>query len=85
VAIAMLIVDVEGRRAVNGFTGTLPAFRGRGLARLAKLASIAWAKEHGITSIATGNDATNAPMLAINISLGYRPDAVWLAYAKDLR
>ena len=35
-------------RATNGFTGTLRAYRGRGLARLAKLASIAWLREQGV-------------------------------------
>jgi GNAT superfamily N-acetyltransferase len=84
VAITMLIVDVEGGRALNGFTGTLRAYRGRGLARLAKLASIAWAAEHGIVSIATDNDETNAPMLAVNVSLGYRPYAAWFSYVKDV-
>ena len=85
VAIAMLMVDVEGGRASNGFTGTMRAFRDRRLARLAKLASIAWAAEHGIDSIVTENDETNAPMLALNTSLGYRPFATWLSYVKDLR
>jgi GNAT superfamily N-acetyltransferase len=84
VAEAELIVDAEGGRARNGFTGTLRAYRGRRLARLAKLAAIAWAAEHGIDSIVTENDETNAPMLALNTSLGYRPFAAWLSYVKDI-
>jgi RimJ/RimL family protein N-acetyltransferase len=76
-------VDLEGDRAGNGFTGTLRAYRGRGLARLAKLASIAWAAEQAIDSIVTENDETNAPMLAVNTSLGYRPFATWLSFVKD--
>jgi GNAT superfamily N-acetyltransferase len=84
VALTLLIVDVAGGRAVNGFTGTLRAYRGRRLARLAKLASIEWAAGHGIASIVTENDETNAPMLAINVSLGYRPYAAWLSYVKDI-
>ena len=32
-----------------------------------------WCAEHGIERLATGNDATNAGMLAINDELGYRP------------
>jgi RimJ/RimL family protein N-acetyltransferase len=55
------------------FTGTLRAYRGRGLALAVKLASIRWAREHGITSMSTHNDETNAAMLAINRRLGYRP------------
>jgi GNAT superfamily N-acetyltransferase len=83
VAMAWLNVDVEGARAGNGFTGTLRAYRGRRLARLAKLASIAWAAEHGIEAIVTENDETNAPMLALNTSLGYRPYGSWLSFVKD--
>ncbi|MGH3102572.1 MAG: GNAT family N-acetyltransferase [Gaiellaceae bacterium] len=83
VAIAELIVDLAGGRAMNGFTGTLRAYRRRGLARLAKLASIEWAAGHGITSIVTENDESNASMLAINVGLGYQPFAAWLAYVRD--
>lgn len=73
VAIAWLEVDREGKRANNEMTATLPGFRRRGLARLAKLASIRWAVENGITSILTGNDRENPGMLTLNDSLGYRP------------
>ena len=84
VTIAFLQVDVEGARAGNGFTGTMRSYRGRGLARLAKLASIAWLREQGVTLLVTQNDATNAPMLAVNTRLGYRPFATWFSYVKDL-
>ena len=72
VAIAWLEVDREGKRANNEMTATLPGFRRRGLARLAKLASIRWAAENGIASILTGNDRENPAMLALNDSIGYR-------------
>ena len=84
VAFTELIVDEGGSRAGNGFTATFRAYRGRGLARLAKLASIAWATERGITSIVTGNDETNAAMLAVNTRLGYRPFATKLSWARDV-
>jgi len=70
-ALSLLTVDGAGR-ASNMFTGSLPAFRGRGLAFAAKLASTRWAAAHGVTRISTHNDETNAPMLAINRRLGYR-------------
>jgi GNAT superfamily N-acetyltransferase len=60
-------------RGFNAGTGTLRSHRGRGLATLAKRASLARAGELGLTAVYTGNDATNAPMLAINRRLGYRP------------
>jgi RimJ/RimL family protein N-acetyltransferase len=55
------------------FTGTLRAYRGRGLARAAKLATTQWAAANGVRQIVTDNDETNAAMLAINRSLGYQP------------
>ena len=72
-AVSLLIADVESGRAHNMFTGTLRAYRGRGLALDVKLASIQWAAAQGITMMATNNDETNAPMLAINRRLGYVP------------
>jgi GNAT superfamily N-acetyltransferase len=83
VALAEVRVDLEGGRAANGFTGTLRAHRGRGLARLAKLASIGWLRDRGVTTLVTQNDETNAAMLAVNRRLGYRPGASWLAYVRD--
>src|SRR5207244_2997500 len=72
-AFALLFVDREWRRAENEMTGTLPEFRGRGFATIAKVATIQWARANGIEHIYTSNDADNAPMLAINRRLGYRP------------
>ena len=74
VAWALIGTDGEGR-AVNSFTGTHPDFRGRGLARLGKLAVAAWARDQGVRVIFTGNDESNAPMLAINERMGYCPVA----------
>jgi GNAT superfamily N-acetyltransferase len=68
-----LTFDSETGRAHNMFTGTLRAYRGRGLGLAVKLASIHWAAAHGATMMATHNDETNAPMLAINRRLGYAP------------
>jgi GNAT superfamily N-acetyltransferase len=72
-ACSMLVVDLESHRAASMFTGTVPEYRGRGLGLVAKLASIQWAVANGITQMATSNDETNAPMLAINRRLGYKP------------
>ena len=72
-AVSLLIADEESGRGSNMFTGTQRAYRGRGLGLAVKLASIEWAKAHGITRLVTRNDETNAPMLAINRRLGYVP------------
>jgi GNAT superfamily N-acetyltransferase len=84
VAFAWLLVDRDGGRAEHELTGTLRAYRGRGLARLAKLASLRWCADHAVTTVLTANDAENAPMLAVNRRLGYRPTIVLSDIAKEL-
>ena len=72
-AVSLFCVDPETGRGLNMFTGTLRAYRGRGLALAVKIATTRWAAEHGVRQIVTTNDETNAPMLAVNRRLGYRP------------
>jgi GNAT superfamily N-acetyltransferase len=72
VSLSWLEIDPETRRAENAFTGTMRAHRRRGLGRLVKSATIRWAHQQGIREIVTGNDSTNASMLALNDDLGYR-------------
>jgi mycothiol synthase len=59
--------------AWHDMTAVDRAWRGRGLATTMKLATIAWAIEHGLTALETGNDEANAPMRAVNARLGYQP------------
>ncbi|MGV9579341.1 N-acetyltransferase family protein [Streptomyces sp. NPDC003509] len=55
----------------SAMTGTRRAFRGRGLAKLAKNTSLHRARAAGYTDAFTGNDADNGPMLAVNRWFGY--------------
>jgi RimJ/RimL family protein N-acetyltransferase len=84
VAFAWLLIDREGGRGEHDLTGTLRAYRGRGLARLAKLAGIRWCRENDIRTLLTGNDAENAPMLAVNDRLGYRPTVFHVEFAREI-
>jgi GNAT superfamily N-acetyltransferase len=59
--------------AYHDMTAVLRAYRGRGIAREMKNATIAWSIEHGLTALETGNDVANAPMRAVNARLGYEP------------
>ncbi|MBO8194401.1 GNAT family N-acetyltransferase [Streptomyces oryzae] len=68
----------------SGMTGTRRAFRGRGLARLAKLAALHRARAAGYLHAYTGNDATNAAMLAVNRRLGYAEVATEWRCVKQL-
>ncbi|MEV5596842.1 GNAT family N-acetyltransferase [Streptomyces sp. NPDC052496] len=73
---AFSLARTDGQdRYSSEMTGTRRAHRGRGLARLAKTASLHRARDAGCTQAFTANDAENAPMLAINTALGYRPFA----------
>jgi GNAT superfamily N-acetyltransferase len=82
-AVSLLTADPESGRASSMFTGTMRAYRGRGLGLAVKLASIEWAARNGIVQLATRNDETNAPMLAINRKLGYQPAARRVEYLRD--
>jgi GNAT superfamily N-acetyltransferase len=83
VAMTWLVHDAPGHRARHGMTGTLPAYRHQGLARLVKLASIRWLAEHGVTALFTDNDTENRDMLALNEHLGFRPLTVFALWARE--
>ncbi|MET7987865.1 MULTISPECIES: GNAT family N-acetyltransferase [unclassified Streptomyces] len=73
-----------GTRYATVMTGTSRAFRGRGLAKLAKNHSLHRARAAGFTDAFTGNDAGNGPMLAINEWFGYEICATEVKYVRDL-
>lgn len=82
---AFSVVRADGRgRCMSGGTGTVPAHRGRGLAKLAKAHALRLARAAGCTEAYAGNDAGNAPMLAVNQWLGFRPAAVEWRYVREL-
>jgi GNAT superfamily N-acetyltransferase len=70
-----------GRGVVwSNLTGTRPAYRGHGLAKVVKSHALARCRDAGITMAHTGNDANNHPMLAVNRWLGYRlAGSQWVA------
>lgn len=70
--VAFTAVETDADRAWSGMTGTIPAYRGRGLAKLVKSVALRRAAAAGITTAYTSNDDENGPMLAVNNWLGYR-------------
>ena len=58
--------------AFNEMTGVLPSHRRRGIAASLKTLSIDFARERGVPAIRTVHHPLNAPMIALNESLGYR-------------
>ncbi|MFG1907451.1 GNAT family N-acetyltransferase [Kribbella sp. NPDC048928] len=72
--------DPDRKLIWSNLTGTIPAARGRGLAKVVKSAALARARDAGFTVASTGNDAANEPMLAVNRWLGYRETSgAWTA------
>jgi GNAT superfamily N-acetyltransferase len=67
----------------QGVTGTRRAYRGRGLALALKLRSIDYARRQGKREIRTWNDTLNAPMLAINVRLGFVRQPAWITFEKS--
>ena len=59
--------------AHNEMTGVRREYRGRGIALALKLLAIRFARSIGAHEITTSNDSLNAPMLAVNRKLGYKP------------
>ncbi|MDK1475683.1 GNAT family N-acetyltransferase [Streptomyces sp. 549] len=82
---AYSIAHTDGRdRFWSGMTGTRRAHRGQGLARAAKHEALRLAAVAGYRSAFTGNDAGNAPMLAVNRWFGYTRAATEWRYVREL-
>lgn len=74
VGLSAIGVYKEDHYAYNAFTGVLREYRGHGLAQALKLQTILLAKREGVRCVRTNNDSQNAPMLAVNRKLGYKPE-----------
>lgn len=67
-----------------GYTGTMPEFRGHGLATELKRRAVHFARERGFRFLVTHNDSMNRPIWAINQRLGFRQETVWIQGEKPL-
>jgi mycothiol synthase len=75
---SMVLLELEPDAAFHGMTAVMRAWRGRGVATALKRACIGWGMDQGLRRLLTDNDLANAPMRAVNATLGYtpRPDRV---------
>lgn len=73
VGMCTIELRLETQSAYNVHTGVLRSHRGRKIALALKLAAIRYARAHSVQTLHTNNDSFNAPMLAINQKLSYRP------------
>jgi GNAT superfamily N-acetyltransferase len=72
--------DPDRRVIWSNLTGTIPSYRGNGLAKVVKSAALTRSRDAGLLTAYTGNDAGNKPMLAVNKWLGYQVTAAaWTA------
>ncbi len=69
----------------QGITGTRRAYRNRGLALALKLRTVAFARANGIREIRTWNDTLNAPMLHINVRMGFVRQPAWISFERRLK
>ncbi|MGW2510210.1 GNAT family N-acetyltransferase [Streptomyces scopuliridis] len=82
---AFTLAHTDGAtRYLTAMTGTRRAFRGRGLAKLAKTDSLHRARTAGYTDAYTANDGANGPMLAVNRWFGYEICASEIRHVRTL-
>ena len=67
----------------TGFTGVHPRYRHRGIAYALKLRAVEYGMRHGYREIRTFNSSLNAPMLGINVGLGFVKRPAWIIFGKD--
>jgi len=75
--------------AMQAWTAVAPAHRGQGLARWVKATNALRLLEErrSVTHVDTFNEITNAPMLAVNIDMGFQPlleYGAWIAEAETV-
>jgi predicted GNAT superfamily acetyltransferase len=68
----------------QGLTGVVRDYRGQGIAVALKLKVIEFARNHKYEKLKTWNDSTNAPMLGINVKLGFKREVGWITLEKNL-
>jgi GNAT superfamily N-acetyltransferase len=74
----------QPERAENVLTTVRRDFRGRGIARVLKETTIAWASEHGLREIYTWTQTGNENMQGVNEKLGYVTRTVSISLRRPL-
>lgn len=78
------IVDGDWTEATIPFTGTLPEYRRRGLAKMLKELGVQEVRKKGTKRLLTNNNSLNAPMIAINEKQGFKDEPGWQLMVHEL-
>jgi hypothetical protein len=84
VGISMLSYPPVRGVVQTDWTGTARTVRGRGVARALKCETLMQAIALGVDRVRTDNDSTNAPILHINETMGYRRRPDMVQHLKEL-
>jgi GNAT superfamily N-acetyltransferase len=76
--------EAEPAVLYTGFTATRREYRGKGIAWALKVRAVGWAKAGGYRELRTWNSTLNAPMLSINVRLGFVKQPAWITFGRDL-
>jgi ribosomal protein S18 acetylase RimI-like enzyme len=86
VGVNILMADPQDKDHLNtDDTGVHRDYRRRGIALALKLHGIAWARDHGYSTIRTTNESTNQRMLKINERLGFVKRPAWIAFVRKFK
>jgi mycothiol synthase len=75
----------DGDYLTIGLTAVRREARGKHIALALKVACLEWAKTNGYPEIRTWNDSNNAPILALNIKLGFKQCPAWIECVQELQ
>jgi GNAT superfamily N-acetyltransferase len=81
--VAATVISQTADRGETQFTSVLSAYRGKGLGKAVKAASILALAEDGVRLFGTGGAAVNEASLGANRALGYTIEERWRSYQRE--
>jgi GNAT superfamily N-acetyltransferase len=82
--VAATVISQATDRGETQFTSVLSAYRGKGLGKAVKAASILALAEDGVRLFGTGGAAVNEASLGANRTLGYTIEERWRSYQRKI-